>query len=88
MVEPCRWLACMAASWTSSRSAPSSIELTLKSGQTHVQRYTRPLLDRIQKGDVDPSFIITHTMSLDDAPEGYEMFLNKEDECLKVVLKT
>ena len=62
--------------------------LTLKSGQTHVQRYTRPLLDRIQKGDVDPSFIITHTMSLDDAPEGYEMFLNKEDECLKVVLKT
>lgn len=78
----------MVASWTSSRSAQSSIELTLKSGQTHVQRYTRPLLDRIQKGDVDPSFIITHTMSLDDAPEGYEMFLNKEDECLKGVLKT
>ena len=50
--------------------------------------YTRSLLDRIQKGDVDPSFIITHTMSLDDAPEGYEMFLNKEDACLKVVLKT
>jgi len=61
--------------------------LTLKSGQTHVQRYTRPLLDRIQKGEVDPSFIITHTMSLDEAPAGYEMFLNKEDECLKVVLK-
>jgi threonine dehydrogenase-like Zn-dependent dehydrogenase len=61
--------------------------LTLKSGQTHVQRYTRPLLDRIQKGEVDPSFIITHTMSLDEAPDGYEMFLNKEDECLKVVLK-
>ena len=61
--------------------------LTLKSGQTHVQRYTRPLLDRIQKGEVDPSFIITHTMSLVEAPAGYEMFLNKEDECLKVVLK-
>jgi len=61
--------------------------LTLKSGQTHVQRYTRPLLDRIQKGEVDPSFIITHTMSLDEAPAGYEMFLNKEVECLKVVLK-
>jgi len=61
--------------------------LTLKSGQTHVQRYTRPLLDRIQKGEVDPSFVITHTMSLDEAAAGYEMFLNKEDECLKVVLK-
>jgi threonine dehydrogenase-like Zn-dependent dehydrogenase len=61
--------------------------LTLKSGQTHVQRYTRPLLDRIQKGEVDPSFVVTHTMSLDEAPAGYEMFLNKEDECLKVVLK-
>jgi len=50
--------------------------------------YTRSLLDLTQKGDVDPSFIITHTMSLDDAPEAYEMFLNKEDACLKVVLKT
>jgi len=49
--------------------------------------YTRSLLDRTQNGDVDPSFIITHTMSLVEAPAGYEMFLNKEDECLKVVLK-
>jgi threonine dehydrogenase-like Zn-dependent dehydrogenase len=61
--------------------------LTLKSGQTHVQKYTKPLLDRIEKGEVDPGFIITHRMSLSEAPAGYEMFLNKEDECLKVVLK-
>jgi threonine dehydrogenase-like Zn-dependent dehydrogenase len=46
-----------------------------------------PLLDRIQKGELDPSFVITHTMRLDEAPEGYAMFLNKEDDCIKVVLK-
>jgi threonine dehydrogenase-like Zn-dependent dehydrogenase len=61
--------------------------LTIRSGQTHVQRYMKPLLERIEKGDIDPSFVITHRMSLDDAPEGYETFLNKEDECMKVVLK-
>ena len=60
--------------------------LTLKSGQTHVHKYLRPLLDRIQKGDIDPSFVITHRMSLDDAPHGYEIFNNKQDNCLKVVL--
>jgi threonine dehydrogenase-like Zn-dependent dehydrogenase len=46
----------------------------------------RPLLERIQKGDIDPSFIITHRRSLDDAPEMYDTFLHKEDECVKVVL--
>ena len=60
--------------------------LTIRSGQTHVQRYMRPLLDRIQNGDIDPSFVITHRMRLDDAPEGYEMFSKKQDECVKVVL--
>jgi threonine dehydrogenase-like Zn-dependent dehydrogenase len=60
--------------------------LTIKSGQTHVQRYMRPLLDRIQKGDIDPSFVITHRLRLEDAPEGFETFMNKQDECLKVVL--
>jgi threonine dehydrogenase-like Zn-dependent dehydrogenase len=60
--------------------------LTLKSGQTHVHKYLRPLLDRIQKGDIDPSFVITHRMSLDDAPHGYEIFNNKQDNCIKVVL--
>jgi threonine dehydrogenase-like Zn-dependent dehydrogenase len=62
--------------------------LTLKSGQTHVHRYLRPLLQRIEKGEIDPSFIITHRLPLQDAPEGFDMFMNKEDECLKVVLKT
>jgi threonine dehydrogenase-like Zn-dependent dehydrogenase len=61
--------------------------LTVKTGQCHVQRYLRPLLERIQNGEIDPSFVISHTMSLSDAPKGYEMFKNKEDHCTKVVLK-
>jgi threonine dehydrogenase-like Zn-dependent dehydrogenase len=62
--------------------------LTIKAGQCHVQRYMRPLLERIQNGEIDPSFVITHRMSLDDAPTGYDIFVNKEDECVKVVLTT
>ena len=62
--------------------------LTIRSGQCHVQRYLRPLLERIQRGEIDPSFVITHRMRLDEAPRGYDMFLNKEDNCEKVVLKT
>jgi threonine dehydrogenase-like Zn-dependent dehydrogenase len=61
--------------------------LTLKSGQCHVQRYMRPLLERIQRGEIDPSFIITHCMPLEQAPLGYDLFKNKEDDCVKVVLK-
>jgi threonine dehydrogenase-like Zn-dependent dehydrogenase len=61
--------------------------LTIKTGQTHVQRYLRPLLERIEKGDVDPSFVITHRMNLNDAPHGYDIFRNKQEECIKVVLK-
>ena len=61
--------------------------LTIKSGQCHVQRYMRPLLDRIVNGEIDPSFVITHRMSLNDAGRGYEMFNNKVDNCEKVVLK-
>ena len=61
--------------------------LTIKTGQCHVQRYMRPLLERIERGELDPSFVITHQMRLDDAPKGYDMFVNKEDECVKVVLK-
>jgi len=62
--------------------------LTIKSGQAHVHRYLKPLLQRIQKGDVDPSFVITHRMRLDQAPEAFDLFLNKQDECVKVVLST
>jgi threonine dehydrogenase-like Zn-dependent dehydrogenase len=61
--------------------------LTIKTGQAHVQRYLRPLLERVQKGEIDPSFVITHTLPLDEAPRGYKMFNDKEDDCVKVVLK-
>ena len=60
--------------------------ITVRTGQCHVQRYMRPLLERVEKGEIDPSFIITHRMRLDDAAEGYRIFGDKEDECLKVVL--
>jgi threonine dehydrogenase-like Zn-dependent dehydrogenase len=61
--------------------------LTIKTGQCHVQRYMRPLLQHIQNGDIDPSFVITHRMQLEDAPKGFDMFLKKLDGCEKVVLK-
>jgi threonine dehydrogenase-like Zn-dependent dehydrogenase len=61
--------------------------LTLKMGQTHVHKYLRPLLDRIHQGEIDPSAIITHRLKLDDAPQIYETFRNKEDNCIKFVLK-
>jgi threonine dehydrogenase-like Zn-dependent dehydrogenase len=61
--------------------------LTIRSGQCHVQRYMKPLLERIQRGEIDPSFVITHTLPLSEAPRGYDMFLNKLDNCEKVVLK-
>jgi threonine dehydrogenase-like Zn-dependent dehydrogenase len=61
--------------------------LTIRSGQCHVHRYMRPLLERIQRGEIDPSFVITHRMPLDQAPEGFKIFRDKQDECIKVVLK-
>jgi len=61
--------------------------LTFKMGQTHVQRYTRPLLERIESGKIDPSFLITHVLPLDSAPEAYETFKQKKDGCIKVVMK-
>jgi threonine dehydrogenase-like Zn-dependent dehydrogenase len=60
--------------------------LVLRTGQTHVHRYMEPLLERIEQGDIDPSFVITHRMPLDEAPQGFEIFKNKQDECIKVVL--
>jgi threonine dehydrogenase-like Zn-dependent dehydrogenase len=62
--------------------------LTIRSGQCHVHKYMRPLLERIQKGELDPTFIISHRMELDDVADGYDIFLNKEEECMKVVMKT
>jgi len=61
--------------------------ITIKTGQTHVHRYLEPLLKRIQNGEIDPSFVISHQMPLHEAPRGYEMFREKKDECIKIVLK-
>lgn len=60
--------------------------LTVKTGQTHVHKYLKPLLERIQHGDIDPTFVITHEISLDEAPQGYEIFKHKRDNCIKIVL--
>ena len=60
--------------------------LTLKMGQTHVHKYMPMLLERIERGEIDPSFIVTHQVSLDDAPRMYQTFRDKQDECIKVVM--
>ena len=61
--------------------------LTIRTGQTHVRRWTDDLLKRIEVGQIDPSFVITHTTSLEEGPEMYKTFRNKDDGCIKVVLK-
>ncbi|MFL6550613.1 MAG: zinc-dependent alcohol dehydrogenase [Povalibacter sp.] len=61
--------------------------ITVKSGQTHAHRYMRPLLERIQAGEIDPSFVITHRVRLEEVPLAYDVFRNKEDECVKVVIQ-
>jgi threonine dehydrogenase-like Zn-dependent dehydrogenase len=60
--------------------------LTLKMGQTHVQKYVGALLEKIAAGEIDPAYIITHRMPLAEAPGAYKVFNEKEDECIKVVL--
>ena len=61
--------------------------LTIKSGQCHVHRYLKPLYERIRNGDIDPSFVVTHRLELGKAPDAYETFKHKLDDCVKVVLK-
>ena len=61
--------------------------LQLRAGQCHVQKYLRPLYERIRDGQIDPSFVITHSLELDNAADGFETFKHKQDECVKVVLK-
>jgi threonine dehydrogenase-like Zn-dependent dehydrogenase len=61
--------------------------LTVKAGQCHVQHYIKPLYERIRNGDIDPSFVVTHRLELGKAPDAYETFKHKLDECVKVVLK-
>lgn len=61
--------------------------LTIRTGQTHVKRYMQPLLQKIQDNEIDPSFVITHRLTLENAPLGYKAFLKKADKCVKVILK-
>jgi threonine dehydrogenase-like Zn-dependent dehydrogenase len=61
--------------------------LTMRTGQCHVQKYLRPLYEHVKSGDIDPSFVITHRLPLGEAPNGYETFKHKQDECVKVVLE-
>jgi len=61
--------------------------ITVRTGQTPVQRYMQQLLERILNGDIDPSFVATHTLPLSETPQGYKLMDNKEDGCVKVVLK-
>lgn len=61
--------------------------LTFRMGQTHMHRYLRPLLERVRKGEIDPSFLITHRVSLEQAPEMYRTFRDKQDGCVKVVIR-
>jgi threonine dehydrogenase-like Zn-dependent dehydrogenase len=60
--------------------------LIFKMGQTHMMRYTEPLMKRVQNGEIDPAFVITHRLALDEAPDAYKTFRDKQDECIKVVL--
>jgi len=60
--------------------------LTIRTGQCHVHRYMRPLLDRILAGQIDPSFVVLHHMKLDDAAKGYDMFMHKQDNAMKIIM--
>jgi len=60
--------------------------LAMKTGQTHMMRFMKPLLDRIERGEIDPSFVISHRVPIDEAPRMYEVFRDKQDHCTKVVL--
>jgi threonine dehydrogenase-like Zn-dependent dehydrogenase len=61
--------------------------LTLKTGQTRVQRYLKPLMRLIEESKIDPSFLITHRVTLEERPEAYKTFRDKQDGCVKVVIK-
>jgi threonine dehydrogenase-like Zn-dependent dehydrogenase len=61
--------------------------LTFKMGQTHVHRYLKPLFEKIESGQIDPSFVVTHVLPLQEAPDAYEIFKKKMDGCIKVVMK-
>jgi threonine dehydrogenase-like Zn-dependent dehydrogenase len=58
----------------------------MRAGQTHMMRYMKPLLDKVQSGEFDPSFVISHRVPIDRAPEMYKIFRDKKENCTKVVL--
>ena len=60
--------------------------LILKTGQTHMMRYMQPLLERIERGEIDPSFVVSHRLPIGNAADAYRMFRDKNDKCTKVVL--
>ena len=60
--------------------------ITMKTGQTHMMRYMKPLLDRVERGEIDPSFVVSHRVPIDQAPKMYQVFRDKQDHCTKVVL--
>jgi threonine dehydrogenase-like Zn-dependent dehydrogenase len=62
--------------------------LTIKTGQCHVHRYMKPLLERIERGEIDPSFVVSHHMNLDETPHGYDMFMRKQDSVMKIILRS
>jgi threonine dehydrogenase-like Zn-dependent dehydrogenase len=62
--------------------------ITIKTGQCHVHRYMKPLLERIERGEIDPSFVVSHHMNLDDSARGYDMFMHKQDDVMKIVLRS
>ena len=62
--------------------------LTIRTGQCHVHRYMKPLLEKIVSGELDPSFVATHEMNLDDCAKGYDMFMHKQDEVMKIILRS
>jgi threonine dehydrogenase-like Zn-dependent dehydrogenase len=62
--------------------------LTIRTGQCHVHRYMKPLLEKITRGELDPSFVATHEMNLDETPKGYDMFMKKQDDVMKIILRS
>lgn len=67
--------------------AATNKSLTIKTGQTHVQRYLEPLMEKVVRGEIDPSFVVTHREPLSHGPDLYETFNDEEDGCIKVVLE-
>jgi hypothetical protein len=69
------------------RGRPGELQIQRAAGPRNQLYVLKPLLERVERGEIDPSFVITHRMPLEDAPKRYRMFRNKQDNCEKIVLK-